>query len=195
MSERDNSTPSPVPHVVGGQALRLVIEYDDLLRKYTGPIAGMTDSDNAAIDAAYDKMVAAARAAVEAQPAPAQHMMGYREGFEADEEDAALVKQINDDWTASQPPQQQAVRSSDDISRLKVQVSQYAYERDLARRERDEATASRQRFAEQAITLMAKLDQLKRATKAMCEAYSDCNGDDDDAYVTARLLCMEGIPQ
>ncbi|ANL02652.1 hypothetical protein [Rhizobium phage RHEph18] len=33
-----------------------------------------------------------------------------------------------------------------------------------------------------------------RATKALCEAYAACNGEDDDAYVTARLLCMDGLP-
>lgn len=75
-----------------------------------------------------------------------------------------------------------------------TQASQYAYERDLARRERDEVTAERDRFVEQAMHLMAQYDRLKRATKALCEAYAACNGEDDDAYVTARLLCMGGVP-
>jgi len=79
--------------------------------------------------------------------------------------------------------------------RKQVEISQYAYERDLARRERDEAIAERDRFATQAINIMAQHDRLKRATKALCEAYSACNGEDDDAWVTARLLCMDGIPQ
>ncbi|MGR9130806.1 hypothetical protein [Rhizobium leguminosarum] len=59
----------------------------------------------------------------------------------------------------------------------------------------DEVTAERDRFADQAIHLMAQLDRLKRATKALCEAYAACNGEDDDAYVTARLLCMDGRTQ
>lgn len=46
------------------EAIRLVIEYDDLLRTFTGPIEDITASENAAIDAAYDKMVAAARASI-----------------------------------------------------------------------------------------------------------------------------------
>lgn len=41
-------------------ALRLVVEYDDLLRNFTGPVDTITAGENAAIDAAYDKMVAAA---------------------------------------------------------------------------------------------------------------------------------------
>jgi len=45
-------------------ALKLVVDYDDLLRKFTGPVEFITAGDNAAIDAAYDKMVAAARAAL-----------------------------------------------------------------------------------------------------------------------------------
>lgn len=79
--------------------------------------------------------------------------------------------------------------------RKPAEVSQYAYERDLARQERDEAIAERDRFSTQAVNLMAQYDRLKRATKALCVAYAACNGEDDDAYVTARILCMEGAPQ
>lgn len=42
-------------------ALGLVVSYDDLLRKYTGPLSALSAGDNAAIDEAYDQMVAAAR--------------------------------------------------------------------------------------------------------------------------------------
>lgn len=45
-------------------ALSMVVEYDNLLRRFTGPIEDITASQNAAIDAAYDEMVFAARAAL-----------------------------------------------------------------------------------------------------------------------------------
>lgn len=50
------------------EAIKLVVEYDDLLRTFTGPIETITKSDNAAIDAAYDKMIEAALAALSTLP-------------------------------------------------------------------------------------------------------------------------------
>ncbi|MEH2700522.1 hypothetical protein GFL93_12910 [Rhizobium leguminosarum bv. viciae] len=73
------------------------------------------------------------------------------------------------------------------IDKLDRRCAEYA-------QERDEAIRTRDRFAGQAMDLMAQHDRLKRATKALCIAYAACNGEDDDAYVTARLLCMDGVP-
>lgn len=42
-------------------ALSLVVSYDDLMRRFTGPISEISESENAAIDEAYDQMVHAAR--------------------------------------------------------------------------------------------------------------------------------------
>ena len=46
-------------------ALRLVVSYDDLLRRYAGPLDILGSGDNAAIDEAYDHMVIAARTTLE----------------------------------------------------------------------------------------------------------------------------------
>ena len=45
-------------------AARLAVAYDDLLRKYTGPLSVLGDGDNAEIDAAYDAWISASRAAL-----------------------------------------------------------------------------------------------------------------------------------
>lgn len=66
------------------------------------------------------------------------------------------------------------------IDKLDRRCAEYA-------QERDEAIG-------QAMDLMAQHDRLKRATKALCIAYAACNGEDNDAYVTARILCMDGVP-
>ena len=41
----------------------LVVAYDDLLRAYAGPLSMLCAGDSRAIDAAYDELIAAARAA------------------------------------------------------------------------------------------------------------------------------------
>lgn len=56
-------TPTTHP-ATGDEALRLVVAYDDLLRRYEGPSTNLFAGDVAAIDEAYDKMVAACRAAL-----------------------------------------------------------------------------------------------------------------------------------
>lgn len=49
-------------------ALRLVVAYDDLLRSHEGPSDTLFAGDFAEIDAAYDKMVAAVRFALDETP-------------------------------------------------------------------------------------------------------------------------------
>lgn len=66
---------------LANSALRLVVAYDDLMRRYTGPVSDLTKADNAAIDEAYDQMVAAARITLDVTsrttaPAPEQHLRG-----------------------------------------------------------------------------------------------------------------------
>jgi hypothetical protein len=56
MSEESKTPPD--------EALRLVIEYDALLRKYEGDEEILFDSELVEVDDAYDKMVAAARVAL-----------------------------------------------------------------------------------------------------------------------------------
>lgn len=46
------------------EAARLGVEYDDLLRRYSGPLKTLCAGDEAAIDAAYDRWINAARAAL-----------------------------------------------------------------------------------------------------------------------------------
>ncbi|KQV43256.1 MULTISPECIES: hypothetical protein [unclassified Rhizobium] len=65
-----SATPTPpVDHVAMADALRLVVAYDDLLRTHEGPSDTLFAGDVAEIDAAYDEMVAAARAALAAKEA------------------------------------------------------------------------------------------------------------------------------
>ncbi len=64
---------------LANSALRLVVAYDDLMRRYTGPVSDLTGADNAAIDEAYDQMVAAARITLDVTarttpPAPPEHV-------------------------------------------------------------------------------------------------------------------------
>jgi hypothetical protein len=66
-------------------ALRLVVAYDDLMRRYTGPVSDLTEADNAEIDEAYDQMVAAARITLDVtsrvpSPAPEKHVAGSGNG-------------------------------------------------------------------------------------------------------------------
>lgn len=65
---------------LANSALRLVVAYDDLMRRYTGPVSDLTGADNAAIDEAYDQMVAAARITLDVTarttpPAPQEHVV------------------------------------------------------------------------------------------------------------------------
>ena len=68
-------------------ALRLVVAYDDLLRRYEGP-STLFAGDVAEIDAAYDEMVAAVRAAMESLE-PAQH--GWTQN-DAERENSAFAE-------------------------------------------------------------------------------------------------------
>lgn len=51
---------------VAHAALRLVIEYDDILRHWEGHEQVLLEGDVAEIDVAYDKMISAARRALRA---------------------------------------------------------------------------------------------------------------------------------
>lgn len=48
-----------------------VVEYDGLLRQYSGPLASLCAGDEEKIDAAYDALVAKARAAIAKATTPA----------------------------------------------------------------------------------------------------------------------------
>ena len=46
-------------------ALRLVVGYDDMMRKLTGPVSDLTKAQTDALDEAYDQMVIAARITID----------------------------------------------------------------------------------------------------------------------------------
>lgn len=82
------------------QVLRLVVQYDDFLRTFTGPIESITATQKAEIDAAYDQMVEAARSALDNPSEPTEGQVeaaieAYREGeYLTDEQVFASVSAI-----------------------------------------------------------------------------------------------------
>lgn len=84
--ETRDEAPAPQTHVMGSDALRLVIEYDTLLRKYQGDEdVILFDGDIVEVDDAYDRMVEAARSALAKPSEPSKEQIeraieAYREG-------------------------------------------------------------------------------------------------------------------
>lgn len=66
----NHQNPPPAQNLETASALRLVVAYDDLLRSHEGLSDTLFAGDVAEIDAAYDEMVAAVRAALASSEAP-----------------------------------------------------------------------------------------------------------------------------